>query len=265
MQPFELIQGGGPVLITVPHVGTDLAPGMAERMTPEALRLPDTDWHVDALYLGAMRSGCSMLRAAYSRYVVDLNRPADDAPMYPGQANTGLAPDRSFDGAPLYKAGAAPSEAEIRQRTASYWHPYHNALIAELDRLKSRWGWVVLWDAHSIRSTVPRLFEGRLPDLNFGTFDGKSADGSLAERLMAIAREDGRYTNVLNGRFKGGYTTRHYGRPAERVHAVQLEISQIRYLADEVAGGELSAEKTEALGALIERLVAAAAAWRPGA
>ncbi len=265
MQPFELIQGEGPVLITVPHAGTGLAPGMAERMTDDALRLPDTDWHVDALYQGAMRYGCSMLRATYSRYVVDLNRPADDTPMYPGQANTGLVPDQSFDGAPLYKAGAAPSHEEIQQRTASYWHPYHNALIAELDRLKSRWGWAVLWDAHSIRSTVPRLFEGRLPDLNFGTFDGKSADGSLAERLMAIACEDGRYTNVLNGRFKGGYTTRHYGRPDERVHAVQLEISQICYLADEIMTFELSAEKTEALGALIERLIAAAAAWRPSA
>lgn len=263
MNPYELTIGTGPVLVAMPHVGTELSPGLAERLMPEARRVPDTDWHVDALYRAAPSLGCSILRANYSRYVVDLNRPADDTPMYPGQANTGVIPTESFDGAALYLSGSPPSADETADRIARYWRPYHEALAAELLRIKAQWGWAVLWDAHSIRSTVPRLFDGRLPDLNFGSYDGRSCQAELAEGLLALAQADGHYSAVLNGRFKGGYTTRHYGQPADRIHALQLEISQICYLADEEITFALSEEKTTALGSLIARLVELAAEWRP--
>lgn len=230
MEPFQFRQGRAPLLVSMPHVGLHIPDGIAAGMTDLALTLPDTDWHIDRLYNFLDDIGASVVAATHSRYVVDLNRPPDGASLYPGTATTELCPTGTFDGEPLYRDGAAPDEAEIARRVAGSWKPYHDRLEAELQRLKAAHGYALLWDAHSIRSVVPRLFEGRLPDLNIGTADGASCDPGLARRVMAVAESAQGYGAVLNGRFKGGYITRRYGRPDDGVHAIQLELSQRTYM-----------------------------------
>jgi N-formylglutamate deformylase len=237
MDPFRWHAGHAPLLVSMPHVGTVVAPEIAARLSPAARPLPDTDWHVDRLYdfLGAL--GASTLVATQSRYVIDLNRAPDGAPLYPGADNTELCPTTTFDGAPLYRDGGAPDAAEIAARRAAIWQPYHARLRAALAALTARHGRVVLWDAHSIRSRVPRFFAGRLPDLNFGSGGGTAADPDLLRRLSAVAAASPGYTHVVDGRFKGGYITRACGAPAAGVHAVQLELSQITYMDEDAPYG----------------------------
>jgi N-formylglutamate deformylase len=230
VSPFTLLQGRAPLLISIPHVGTHIPDEIAARMTPEALRTPDTDWHLDRLYSFAKDLGASMLCATHSRYVVDLNRPPDNANLYPGQNTTGLCPIDTFDSEPIYRDGYAPDAAEIERRRAQYWQPYHDQLQSELKRLRVSFKNVVLWDAHSIRSVVPRFFEGSLPPLNFGTANGASCAAALSDVVVQCAAQDARFSHVLNGRFKGGYITRHYGAPAKGVHAIQLEMTQNTYM-----------------------------------
>jgi N-formylglutamate deformylase len=232
MEPFLFRAGSGPLLVSMPHVGMHIPDDIANRMTPLALTVSDTDWHIDRLYDFLDDLGASVVAATHSRYVVDLNRAPDGASLYPGQATTGLCPTGTFDDEPLYNGGQEPDEAEIERRVARYWKPYHNRLGAELQRLKAANGYALLWDAHSIRSIVPRLFEGQLPDLNIGTADGASCAPELALRVMATAESAQAYGAVLNGRFKGGYITRHYGQPGESVHAIQLEQSQRTYMEE---------------------------------
>jgi N-formylglutamate amidohydrolase len=224
--------GKSPLLITVPHDGLMLAPGMVERMTPEGRALPDTDWHVAQLYDFARELGASVLVAKFSRYVVDLNRPASDEALYPGQLATGLCPEQTFAGDAIYECGGVDA-AEQAARSATYWRPYHERISATLDALRERFGYALLWDAHSIPSQVPRLFEGELPALNIGTFGGRSCAVALEEAVAAVAAASP-YSHVVNGRFQGGFITREYGRPVEHVHAVQLEIAQRVYM-DELA------------------------------
>ena len=231
--PFLFHQGTAPLLISMPHAGTHVPPAIAARLTPEARQVPDTDWHLPRLYEFAQALGASILVATHSRYVVDLNRPPDGTSLYPGQCVTGLCPVDTFDDRPLYANPAdLPDEAEVAARRAAYWAPYHAQLRAELERLRAAHGVAVLWDAHSIRSVLPRFFEGRLPDLNLGTGQGTSCDPALAEQLLAIAKAATGYTAVLNGRFTGGYITRHYGEPARNIHAVQLEMTQCSYMQE---------------------------------
>lgn len=230
--PFLFHAGTAPLLVSMPHMGTWLPPEIAARMTPQARRVPDTDWHMDRLYDFARELGASILMATHSRYVVDLNRPPDDSSLYPGRSVTGLCPLDTFDDEPLYLERRAPDAAERNARLRSYWDPYHARLRAELARLRERHGIAMLWDAHSIRSVVPRFFEGRLTDFNLGTADGASCDPALAAQLLEIARAIPDHSAVLNGRFKGGYITRQYGRPAEGVHAVQLELAQCSYMEE---------------------------------
>lgn len=229
---FSLHQGSLPLLISIPHLGTQIPAGIAATMTPVAQRTDDCDWHLDRLYAFAKRMGASILAPTYARYVIDLNRPPDGANLYPGQDTTGLLPVDTFDKAPLYLEGHLPTEAEVARRRDAYWKPYHDALKNELAALKARHGKVLLWEAHSIRSHVPRFFEGRLPDFNFGTSNGASAVAGLAEELAAVVERHGDYSAVANGRFKGGYITRQYGQPSQDVHAVQLELSQITYMEE---------------------------------
>ena len=246
VEPFSFRAGKRPLLISMPHAGTHLPPALAARFTAEARRVPDTDWHLERLYASAAEAlGASVLIGTHSRYVIDLNRPPDDASLYPGQNVTGLCPVDTFDETPLYAAGDVPDAAEITARREAVWHPYHRQLAAELERLRALHGAVVLWEAHSIRSVVPRFFDGRLPDLNFGTANGASCDVELATALLGVAAEASDYTRVLNGRFKGGYNTREYGAPRRGIHAVQLEMTQrcymeealpFRYLPDVAAG-----------------------------
>ena len=230
--PFRFRAGTKPLLISMPHVGTHLPPALAARLTAEARQVPDTDWHLERLYDFADELGASVLVATHSRYVIDLNRPPDGASLYPGQSVTGLCPVDTFDDTPIYAAGDAPAEAEIAARREALWQPYHDQLAAELARLKAAHGVVALWDAHSIRSVLPRFFDGKLPDLNLGTADGASCDPALAAQLLAIAQSNPAYTGVLNGRFKGGHITRRYGDPAGGVHAVQLEMTQCSYMQE---------------------------------
>ena len=230
--PFRFRQGTQPLLISMPHVGTHVPPALAARLTPEAQQVPDTDWHLERLYGFAEELGASVLVATHSRYVVDLNRPPDGASLYPGQSVTGLCPVDTFADTPLYASGAGPDATEIAARRDAVWTPYHRQLRAELDRIRAEQGVAVLWDAHSIRSVLPRFFQGTLPDLNLGTANGASCDPALADALLAIARSAPGYTGVLNGRFTGGHITRHYGQPAQNIHAVQLEMTQCSYMQE---------------------------------
>jgi N-formylglutamate deformylase len=258
MTVFTLHEGDAPLLVSLPHDGSDIPPALAARMTEGACRAPDTDWHVSRLYAFARELGASVLVPRHSRYVVDLNRPPDDASLYPGQNTTGLCPAVRFSGEPVYREGEAPDPAEVAARVERYWRPYHDALETELRRLRARHGRVVLWEGHSIRGECPFLFEGRLPDLNLGTADGRSCAPELQERLTAVLQGQQRYDWVVNGRFKGGYITRHYGDPAHGVDAVQLEISQRIYMdEDSFAWDEARARDTQGvlralLGAALE-------------
>ena len=225
-------RGTAPLLISMPHTGTFLPPEISARLTHEALKLPDTDWHLERLYDFVDRLGASVIIATHSRYAIDLNRPPDDASLYPGRDTTGLCPVDTFDREPLYREGLQPDDSEVQRRVDAYWEPYHTALQTELGRLRGRCDRVVLWDAHSIRSVVPRFFQGKLPDLNLGSAGGLSCDRSLAQRLLQMAQDHPSYTAVLDDRFKGGYITRRYGRPSEGVHAIQLELAQLTYMRE---------------------------------
>ena len=229
---FIFNRGTAPLLVSMPHIGFDIPQELRGDYVPRALAAEDTDWHLERLYDGLPELGASVLRPRYSRYVIDLNRPPDDTPMYPGAANTELCPTRFFSGDPLYLPGREPSPEERARRRATYWDPYHQALRQELDRIRAEHGHVLLWDAHSIRSRIPWLFEGKLPDLNIGTADGASADPAIAQAVASAAGRHAGVTHVVNGRFKGGYITRHYGDPQRQVHVVQLEMCQSLYMGE---------------------------------
>jgi N-formylglutamate deformylase len=261
MDIYRFAPGSTPLLVSMPHVGTHLPDELARRMTDNARGVADTDWHVDRLYdfLGGL--GAAIIQATHSRYVIDLNRPPDSAPLYPGAANTGLCPTEQFDGQPLYKGGETPGDAEVQQRLERYWRPYHDRLSAELQALRAGHGIALLFEAHTIRSRVPRLFEGRLPDINLGTADGKSCASDLAALLIETAGEAEAYSSVLNGRFKGGYITRRYGRPAEGIHAVQLELAQLTYMDEDPPYGfreDLAAAVRPVLRAIVQAMIG----WR---
>jgi N-formylglutamate deformylase len=230
---FKFRQGRAPLLVSMPHVGTHIPADIASNMTEAALKLPDTDWHLEQLYDFLDELGASVLVATHSRYVIDLNRPSDNANLYPGQDTTGLCPIDTFHKDAIYRAGALPDEAEIRRRVDAYWTPYHAKLSAELQRIRAEHGIAMLWDAHSICSVVPRFFEGRLTDFNIGTASGTSCAPQLGERLLDAARHSSGHSAVLNGRFKGGHITRHYGKPQQNIHAVQLELAEATYMQED--------------------------------
>ncbi|HEY5597709.1 MAG TPA: N-formylglutamate deformylase, partial [Kiloniellales bacterium] len=260
MDPFRFHAGDTPLLVSIPHAGTYVPPEIVARLSPAARPLPDTDWHVDRLYDFLEEIGANVLCATHSRYVIDLNRPPDDTPLYPGADNTGLCPTTTFDEAPVYRNGAEPDGAEIAARREHIWRPYHDRLQAELGALIARHGIALLWDAHSIRSRVPRFFDGCLPDLNFGTGGGTSADPELPRRLAAVAAKASGYSHVVDGRFKGGFITRAYGDPANDVHAIQLELSQITYM-DEAAPYGFREDLAAALRPVLRGLLRTGLDW----
>ena len=217
-----------PLIISFPHVGTDVPDAIAARMTPEALRLDDTDFEQPALYDFAEALGATTVTARWSRLVIDVNRPPDNKPLYPGQWGAGLVPDETFRGEPVY-AGPAPDAAEIADRRERYWRPYHEALALAVASALDGYGHALLWDAHSINGVVPRLFEGTLPDLNMGTASGEACGDAVSAAAFAVC-EAGPFSAVLNGRFKGGYITRTYGDPANGVHAIQMELAKSTHL-----------------------------------
>ena len=258
MDTFTLHRGSTPLFISLPHDGTELPDDIEGRLTPSARRVPDTDWHVSRLYAFAREIGASMIVPRYSRYVVDLNRPPDNASLYPGQNTTGLCPIVQFTGEPIYQAGAEPSNTEIAERVETYWRPYHAALAAELARIRAAHGRVVLWEGHSIRSVMPFLFDGELPDFNLGTSGGASCSVALQSRLVEVLAAAREHTYVVNGRFKGGYITRHYGEPERDIEAVQLELTQLNYMDEDTFEylDELAAKTQRVLRALLETCIA---------
>ena len=250
MNHFTLQRGRVPLLISLPHDGSFIPDGIAARMQPAARRSPDTDWHVGRLYEPLVQAlGASVLKPLASRYVIDLNRPVDGHALYPGQRETGLIPLTGFDGEPLYRDGVLIDATEIQQRINDFWQPYHHALAQEIARLHAEHGWVVLWEGHSIRSQVPMLFEGQLPDFNLGTATGASCSTELQVRLQACLESQSRFSFAVNGRFKGGYITRQYGHPEAAVQAVQLELAQFNYM------DEVSFEYDESKARLVQELI----------
>ena len=234
MDTFTLHQGTTPLLISLPHDGSFIPDDVAARMHSSARRSPDTDWHVGRLYEPlADALGASLLKPVASRYVIDLNRPSDGHALYPGQRETGLVSTIGFDGVPLYSDGESPDAAEVQQRINDYWRPYHHTLAQEIARLLEAHGRVVLWEGHSIRSRVPMLFDGQLPDFNLGTAAGASCSEAIQARLRGALEAQQRFSFAINGRFKGGYITRHYGSPETGVHAIQLELAQINYMDED--------------------------------
>lgn len=226
---FTLQRGSVPMLVSMPHIGTEIPLDLQSNYFARALNVEDTDWHLARLYDFLPAIGVSVLQPRYSRYVIDLNRPPDDALMYPGAANTELCPTHFFSGDALYQPSHEPSPTEVQRRRSTYWQPYHDALACELARIKAVHGFALLWDAHSIRSHIPWLFEGKLPDLNIGTASGEA---SAIDISNAAASQVEGFTHVVNGRFKGGYITRHYGQPAQHIHAIQLEKCQSLYMQE---------------------------------
>lgn len=261
-QCYELRRGCGPLLVSMPHIGTELPDRLQPRLSGEALRLADTDWRVDELYGFLDEMDVSVIKARYSRYVVDLNRRPVGESLYPGKPVTEICPLQSFAGEELYRRGQRPGPREVQQRVQDYWQPYHSALAEELGRLRALHGYALLWDAHSIRSEVPRLFAGSLPDLNFGTNAGAACDAGLLSRLEAVAAAFPAYSRVSNGRFKGGAITRSYGAPDQGVHAIQLELSQATYLQQQVPFA-LCEERAEALRPLLRDLIETTLNWQP--
>ncbi|NER61661.1 N-formylglutamate deformylase [Pseudomonas sp. MAFF212428] len=252
-------QGTLPLLVSIPHAGLKLTPAVEAGLVDAATDLPDTDWHIPRLYDFARELGASVVVGEYSRFVIDLNRPEDDQPLYAG-ATTGLFPATLFEGEPLFKDGLAPSAQERAGYLEGIWRPYHDTIIAELARLREQFGYALLWDAHSIRSVIPHLFDGTLPDFNIGTFNGASCDEQLAQRLKGVCAQAEGYSHVLNGRFKGGHITRHYGNPAEHVHAVQLELAQCRYM-EEVAPFAYRDDLAQPTQRVLEQMLVAMLGW----
>jgi formiminoglutamase len=222
-------QGNSPLLLSIPHAGLGIPSALEPRLVSLWLARKDADWYLPVLYDFAAAFDATIILTKTSRTVIDVNRDPSGVSLYPGQATTGLCPAESFDGEPLYHPGMAPDEAEIAARRAAYFEPYHAALAGEIARLREMHGHVVLYDCHSIRSKIPRLFEGELPNFNIGTNDGKSCDPRITERVAAICAATG-LPYVVNGRFKGGYITRHYGKPEDGVHANQMELACRGYM-----------------------------------
>jgi len=233
MQLIEFLEGDSPLLVSIPHGGTALPQSMTENFSDATFRLADTDWHLRRLYDFATDLGASIIQPHFSRYVIDLNRPPDNAALYPGAKGTQLCPTSNFAEEALYRPGREPSEAEVAQRLATYWQPYHNKLQAELARIKAKHGIAILFEAHSIRSRVPRLFDGRLPDINIGTASGQSCAPAMLEAVNSVLCSQNKYSYVVDQRFKGGYITRAYGQPHNGIHAMQLELSQRTYMSEE--------------------------------
>jgi N-formylglutamate deformylase len=260
---YHFYSGNSPILISIPHAGTTLPKDIVNRLTPKAKQLADVDWHLPILYDMVKEFDISLLSAEYARYVIDLNRPPENSSLYPGQDVTGLCPIDTFAKQPIYLNDQHPDESEIKNRINEYWMPYHEKLAIELKRIHAMHGIAILWDAHSIASHVPRFFTGKLPDLNFGTADQKSCDATLQEALTTTMRHSAhakKYSHVFNGRFKGGYITRHYGVPSINVHAIQLEISQCIYM-EETPPYKYDAELAQNVKSLLVDLLKTCLNW----
>ena len=257
----EVHFGNSPLVLGLPHTGTYVPPDIAARLTATGAALADTDWHIHQLYDG-LAAGASTVRATFHRYVIDANRDPGGESLYPGQNTTGLCPTTDFDGRPLYRGGAEPTADEVAVRVQKFHAPYHAALAEALARAKARHGFAVLYDCHSIRSEIPFLFEGVLPDFNIGTNLGTTCAAEIEAGVLARCKATGQ-SHVLNGRFKGGWTTRHYGQPQAGIHAIQMELAQSSYLAAEAPPWTYDAAKAARLRAQLSDILTFLSQWRP--
>jgi N-formylglutamate deformylase len=272
---LHLQRGDAPLVLCMPHTGTELPAPQASQLLSPWLARKDTDWWIERLYAFGADLGATLIRTSVSRSVIDANRDPSGVSLYPGQATTELCPTTTFDGEPLYRGGSAPGAEEIAARRRAYFEPYHRSIEEELRRLRAAHGAVVLYDCHSIRSQIPRLFAGTLPHFNIGSNSGGSCDAALVRSIESICDATA-FTRVTDGRFRGGYTTRHYGRPRDGVHAVQMELACRAYLrepAGEVDSASWPCAYDEAfaapLRAVLARVLAAClefarTATRPG-
>jgi formiminoglutamase len=224
--------GSSPILLAQPHGGTEIPQSILARLNQHGRARADTDWHISRLYAG-LAADVTIVSTAVHRYVIDANRDPADQSLYPGQNTTSLCPTTTFDGDDIYHHGQAPSADEISERQQVYHQPYHDALREQLERIHQLHGYVILYDCHSIRSLVPYLFDGRLPDFNIGTNSGDSCDQAVESAVQSVCAAAGGYSTVSNGRFKGGWTTRHYGEPGRGFHAIQMELAQCNYMLEQ--------------------------------
>ena len=261
--PFEITRGTSPVILAFPHTGTEVPAEIWDRLNENGRMLADTDWHIHQLY-ACLLPEATTVRATFHRYVIDANRDPTGASLYPGQNTTGLVPETDFDGVPIWSKGEEPSEADVAERLASFHAPYHTALLAEIERVKAIHGVAILYDCHSIRSRIPFLFEGRLPDFNIGTDRGRTCDARVETAAAEVAMAAGGYTAIVNGSFKGGWTTRHYGRPTSGVHAIQMELSQISHLETEAPPFAYDEAKGETLRVPLRTILERIEALAPG-
>jgi N-formylglutamate deformylase len=261
---YILTPGTSQLVVSMPHVGTRIPEGLQRLYVPRALAVEDTDWHLPLLYDFAKDMGATILQARLSRYVIDLNRPPDNAPMYPGASNTELCPTRFFTGDALYLANQAPNAEEQAHRLEQYWQPYHDQLATTLNEVRAKFGRALLWDAHSIRQEIPWLFDGRLAGLNLGTAQGQSCAATLRQQLSGVLEQAKalapEFTAVVDGRFKGGYTTRHYGNPEANIHAAQMEMAQALYM-DEFAPFSYSPRRAAKVKPVLQSLLQTMINW----
>ena len=258
--PYRYRRGTSALVVSMPHVGTFIPHEVGSALSDCAARRPDTDWHLPRLYDFLEELGATVIAATHSRYVVDVNRPPDGENLYPGRDTPRLCPIDTFHSEPLYRGGVEPGEGEIARRVEAVWKPYHRRIAREIDRVRAEHGEVILWDAHSIVSEAPRLFEGKLTDFNLGTADGASCDPALAESLRVALSRHGRYTSVLNGRFKGGYITRKYGNPDAGIQAIQLEMVEAVYM-DEVSPYGFRADRAARVRPILRELLGITLDW----
>lgn len=256
MTPVQVNQGDGPVILGLPHTGTWLPEDIRARLNPRGQLLADTDWHIQRLYDGLL-PGVTTVRATFHRYVIDANRGPDDASLYPGQNTTGLVPLTDFDGQPIWDI--PPDAHDIAERRAAFHAPYHAALAAEVQRVREAHGAAILYDCHSIRSHIPFLFDGTLPDFNIGTNNGTTCDPRIEAAVAGLCAASGR-SQVLNGRFKGGWTTRHYGQPSAGIHAIQMELAQSTHLVTEAPPFDYDPAKADALRVQLKTILETLAA-----
>lgn len=260
MTPVDVMRGDSPVVLGLPHTGTWLPQEVYTRLNPRGQMLLDTDWHIERLYDGLL-SGATTVRATFHRYLIDANRAPSGDSLYPGQNTTALVPMTDFDGLPIWTA--PPDATEIDARRVTYHAPYHAALAAELDRVRARHGVAILYDCHSIRSHIPFLFDGTLPDFNIGTNGGTTCAPEIEAAVTSICAQATGYTSVLNGRFKGGWTTRHYGQADSDIHAIQMELAQSTYLATEAPPFAYDPARGDALREILQAILEALVTLAP--
>ena len=248
-------QGDSPLVLAQPHGGTEIPTEIINRLNDTGRAMEDTDWHIGRLYQSLIED-VTVVRTPIHRYVIDVNRDPSDQSLYPGQNTTSLCPTTSFDGVPIYLVGEEPEKDEIHERQKLFHQPYHDALAEQLERIHQKHGYAVLYDCHSIRSLVPYLFDGQLPDFNIGTNSGASCDPEVESCVEAICANATHYSHVVNGRFKGGWTTRHYGDPARGYHAIQMELAQINYMSEKTPW-DYEANKAERLRETLREILSA--------